>query len=76
MVMERNFVTENGSAERPRRTWRKNTGPGELSLTPTATARKSGDITRSTTELMHRLECPLHELVPTRGQVGLGDLEE
>ena len=54
MVIERNFVTENGSAERPRRTWRKNTGPGELSLTPTATTRNSGDITRSTTELMHR----------------------
>ena len=54
MVMERNLMSVKGSAERPRRTWRKNTGPGELSLTPTATTKSSGDITKSTAELMHR----------------------
>jgi hypothetical protein len=54
MVMERNLMSRNGSVERPRRTWRKNTGPGELSLTPTATTTSSGDSATSTAELMHR----------------------
>ena len=54
MVIELNLMTLNGMALRPSRTWRKNTGPGELSLTPTATTRSNGDIARRTAELMHR----------------------
>ena len=53
-VMVRNLVTVNGKAWSPRRVWRKNTGPGELSLTQTATARSSGDVTTRTAELIQR----------------------
>ena len=60
--MVRNLVTVNGKAWRPRRVWRKNTGPGELSLTQTATARSSGDITTSTAELTHRSNARLANL--------------
>ncbi len=52
--MERNLVTVNGSVSRPRRTWWKNTGPGELSFTPMATMRSRGDVSRSTAVLMQR----------------------
>ena len=47
-------MTVKGCASRPSRIWWKNTGPGELSLTPTATTRSNGDVTNSTAELMHR----------------------
>ena len=63
MVMERNFVTGKGSAERPRRTWRKNTGPGELSFTPMATTKHRRH--RDEHRRAHaQIECPFGELVP------------
>ena len=47
---------------RPRRVWRKNTGPGELELDPDGHDRSSGDITTSTAELMHRSNARLANL--------------
>ena len=50
--MVRNLMTVNRALCRPTRVWRKNTGPGELSLTPRATTASSGAVSSRTRELM------------------------
>ena len=42
--MERNFHTTISWPSSPLRRWRNSTGPGELSLTPSATPSSSGEI--------------------------------
>ena len=69
------MYTVKGWVLRPRRTWRKNTGPGELSLTPDRhhEEQRGGDEQHGRADA--QVEGALHEFVP-RTEVRLGDLEE